>query len=161
MVVVGEDGVRAVVGAAPWRRVLACGVIYGLGAVVVYLTLRYPPAIGWLVVMLLFGFGVLYLAERLRQATREVLVWRDDGLYTGSGEKLAGVEDIVRVDRGAFAFKPSSGFSIKLSTKRQSRWAPGIWWRLGRVIGVGGTVSAGQAKFMAEQIAICVAEKQA
>lgn len=156
----GDDGVLATVGASPGRRLLACGVIYGLGALVIYLTLVQPPPFGWLIFMLVLGVAVLLMAERLRIATREVLVWRADGLYSASGAQLAALDQIKGIDRGAFAFKPSNGFILKLSEKQDRHWAPGLWWRFGRVLGVGGTVSAGQAKFMAEQIAIAIALRE-
>jgi hypothetical protein len=75
-------------------------------------------------------------------------------IRTSNGEVLARMDEILAVDRGAFAFKPSNGFTLKLNTKKPRAWAPGLWWRFGRRVGVGGVTSAGQAKFMAEQIAL-------
>lgn len=155
----GEDGVIAVVGASPGRRLVACGVVYGLGAMLLYVTLVQPPALGWLIFMLAFGVSVLLLAERLRRATTEELVLRSDGLWTAEGEVIAAMDDIQSVDRGAFAFKPSNGFTLRLRQAAPRRWAPGIWWRFGRYLGVGGAVSAGQAKFMAEQIGLMLAQR--
>ena len=40
----GEDGVIAVVGASPGRRLVACGVVYGLGTMLLYVTLVQPLA---------------------------------------------------------------------------------------------------------------------
>ena len=156
-----EDGVLAVAGASTGRRMLACGVLYSLGALVIYLVLVEPPALILVILMLALGAAVLFLAERLRQATRVEITLRADGLTDSNGQVLARMDDIVSIDRGAFAFKPSNGFTLKLISKQPRRWAPGLWWRFGRFLGVGGAVSAGQAKFMAEQIALALAQRAA
>ena len=157
MAKMGEDGVIAVAGASPGRRIVACGIVYALGAILLYVTLVQPPSLGWMIFMLAFAVAVLVLAERLRRATMAQLVLRPEGLSTGEGELIAAMDDIVGVDRGAFAFKPSNGFTLRLRNAAPRRWAPGVWWRLGRFLGVGGVVSAGQAKFMAEQIGLILA----
>ena len=156
-----EDGVLAVVAASGGRRILACGVLYGLGCLVIYLVLVAPPSAALAVMMLALGAGVLFLAERLRRATQITLTLRADGLTDSAGRVLAHMDDIVSIDRGAFAFKPSNGFTLKLKSKQPRSWAPGLWWRFGRFLGVGGAVSAGQAKFMAEQIALALAQRSA
>lgn len=161
MVTPYEDGVLAVAGASAGRRMLACGVLYVLGALIIYLVLVEPPQFALVILMLLLGGTILFLAERLRRATRIELILRADGLTTSNGQVLARMEDIVSIDRGAFAFKPSNGFTIKMKTKQPRSWAPGLWWRFGRFLGVGGAVSAGQAKFMAEQIALAIARRSA
>ena len=63
------------------------------------------------------------------------------------------------VDRGLFAFKPSNGFVVVLSQGGWRGWAPGLWWRLGRRLGVGGVTSAAQAKAMAEILSIEIARR--
>jgi hypothetical protein len=157
----GEDGVIAVVGASAGRRLFGCGVMYGLGTLLIYVTIAQPPALLFLVFMLALGVGVILLAERLRRVTRDQLVLYADRLVDSNGTVLAQMDEIVSVDRGAFAFKPSNGFTLKLDNKQPRSWAPGLWWRFGRFLGVGGAVSAGQAKFMAEQIALSLAQRSA
>mgnify|MGYP001793341325 FL=1 len=154
-----ENGIYAVVHASAARRLFAYGVLFALGALVLYTALARPPEIGWLVFMLCFGIGALWLAERLRRATRLSIILTETELRDSSGMLLASMNDIKAVNRGAFAFKPSHGFTLVLQNKRPRGWAPGLWWRLGRRVGVGGVTSAGQAKFMAEQIALRVAKR--
>jgi hypothetical protein len=157
----GEDGVLAVVGASAGRRIMACGVIYVLGMLLIYVALGDPPALPLLILVLGLGIGSLVLADMLRRATRTEILMTEDALTSSDGIVIAKLDDVVSVDRGAFAFKPSNGFTLKLKTKQPRGWAPGLWWRLGRFVGVGGAVSAGQAKFMAEQIALRVAMRDA
>lgn len=148
-----ENGVYAVVQASNARRLFAYGVLFSLGALVLYTALARPPAVQWLGFMLIFGVGMLWLAERLRRATRMTIELTETEIRDSSGEVLATMDEIKGVDRGVFAFKPSNGFTLVMNTKRPRGWAPGLWWRMGRRVGIGGATSAGQAKFMAEQIA--------
>lgn len=154
-----ENGVYARVQASPLRRVLAVGVLYGLGALVLYLTLARPPAPFWLILMLGFGALALWLGERLRRATEGGLELTDEALRDTGGQVVALIADVRAVERGALAFKPSNGFTLVLKTRQPRAWAPGLWWRIGNRVGVGGVTSAGQAKFMAEQIAFRLSER--
>ena len=65
------------------------------------------------------------------------------------------------MDRGTFAFKPSNGFLLRTATKQPRLWKPGLYWRMGRRIGVGGITRAAEAKLMADVIAVRLAERQA
>jgi hypothetical protein len=42
---------------------------------------------------------------------------------------------------------------IRLKTPASRVWAPGLWWRFGKRVGVGGVTPAGQGKAMADVIA--------
>lgn len=154
-----EDGVYAHVSASPPRRLFACGVLFGLGALLLYLPLEVPLTFWGTVTMLAFGFGVLVLAEQQRRATLLTLSLTETELWDSSGRLLAKMDEIVLVDRGTFAFKPSNGFTLVLNTKKPRAWVPGLWWRVGRRVGVGGVTSSGQAKFMAEQIALRLSDR--
>ena len=77
----------------------------------------------------------------------------DTDLRDSDGVVLARLDQIIRVDRGAMAMKPANGFTLVLDARQPFGWAPGMWWRLGRRVGVGGVAVAHQAKFMAEVIA--------
>lgn len=152
-----ENGVFAEVHASSVRRVFACVVIYGLGAMIIYMAFAQPPTFGYLLMLIALGTGILLLGERLRKATRGRLVLTQTGVFDQDGNTIALISDIVGVERGAFAMKPSNGFTLRLRSKQPRTWAPGLWWRLGRRVGVGGVTAAGQSKFMAEQIALRLA----
>lgn len=151
-----ENGVYARVHAAPVRRLFGYGVVFGLGALVIYVTLVQPPQLVWLVFMLGFGVTMLWLAERLRRATMMVIELTKTEVRDSSGAVLARIADIRSVERGTFAFKPSNGFTLVLHTKQPRAWAPGLWWRFGRRVGVGGVTAAGPSKLMAEQLAVMI-----
>ena len=149
-----KDGIYATVHASQGRRLFGYGVLFMLGALVLYTTLAHPPALHWMIFMLAFGVGMLWLAERLRRATTMVITLTKDDLRDSSGTVLARIEDVRSVQRGAFALKPSNGFTLVMKDKSPCAWAPGLWWRMGRRVGVGGVTAAGQSRFMAEQIAL-------
>ena len=151
-----ENGIYAVVQASPARRVFAYGVQFGLGALLIYLTLVQPPAFHWMVFMLVFGILMLWQAERMRRATQVILELTETELRDSTGTVLARIDEIDSVNRGVFALKPSNGFTLVLDNKKRRAWLPGLWWRFGRRVGVGGVTNAGQSKFMAERISMMI-----
>lgn len=154
-----DQGVYARVNASPGRRVFAVVVLYVLGGLLIWLPLNQPPALAYQVMLLAFGVLALFGADALRRATKlEVLLTRD-GLIDSTGRHLVSMDQIKSVERGVFAMKPSNGFLLVTHDKQSRIWAPGLFWRLGRRIGVGGVTSAGQTKFMAEQIALRLAQR--
>lgn len=143
------------------RRWFALGVMYALSCLLIYLAIAYPPAIIGQGMLLALAVFVLFGADNLRKSTARELILTKDLLKDSAGQVLARVENVVRVDRGALAFKPSNGFLVLTEKPGQRYWAPGLWWRIGRRVGVGGVTSAGQAKAMADILAGVVAERDA
>lgn len=153
--------VLAELGASPPRRIFALGAVVMLGALLVYLGIDYPDAsIAFRIVLVVAGGAVLWAADRQRRNTRTRLILTQDDLRDSDGTLVATVDDIEKVERGTMAFKPSNGFLILTRSAGPRHWAPGIWWRFGRRIGVGGICGAQEAKFMAERLALEVAERQ-
>ncbi len=155
-----KDGIYATVQASQGRRMFGYAVLFLLGALVIYTTLSHPPALHWMIFMLVFGVAMLWLAERLRRATTLMVTLTADELRDSSGTVLARLDDVDSVSRGAFALKPSNGFTLVMKHRQANAWAPGIWWRIGRRVGVGGATAAGQSRFMAEQIALRLAARK-
>lgn len=149
-----ENGYYATVQASQPRRLMAYAMQFILGALLIYTTLSFPPSVPWLVFMLGFGVLMLWQAERMRRATAIVIYLTQDDVRDSSGVVLARMDEIVNVERSAFALKPSHGFTILLKTKQPRAWVPGLWWRVGRRVGIGGVTHSGQTKYMAEQIAL-------
>lgn len=154
-----SDGVYARLEAAVLRRGLAFAVLIGLGALLIYLS--FVSLGGVASRIFLFALGVLsvYAADRLRLATAGQLVLTEAGIEDGDGALLVAWSNIKSVERGAFALKPSNGFTVHTEHPMIRGWAPGLWWRFGKRFGVGGVSSAGAAKFMAERIALRLAQE--
>lgn len=142
------------------RRLAGLLILAVLGGLLVYVAMATPPA-SMLFRVLLLGLGgvVLWLAEKMRRATKIGVVLTQDALQTTDGQVLVRVDDMLGVVRGSFSLKPSNGFSV-LTRERQTRgWAPGIWWRFGKRVGIGGVTAASQAKFMSEVLAAMLTER--
>jgi len=154
-----DSEIIATVMPSPVRRYAGLLMLTVLGGLLVYVALATPPAsILWRAFLLGLGGLVLWLAEKMRRATMVGVVLTAEGLLTTDGQLLVPVEQMVGVVRGSFSLKPSNGFSV-LTKDRQARgWAPGLWWRFGKRVGVGGVTAASQAKFMSEVLAAMLAE---
>ena len=148
------DDMVAQISPSPFRRVVAVGILLTLGGLLIYLALSRPPAaLIWQAFLLVTGGLVLYLADQVRRATALTIELSEGRIVDSSGRELCRLDEIVSIDRGAFAFKPSNGFLIRLKSRKPRVWAPGLWWRTGRRVGVGGVTPASQAKFMSDMIA--------
>ncbi len=148
------DDMVAQISPSPFRRVIAVGILLTLGGLLIYLALSRPPAaLIWQAFLLVTGGLVLYLADQVRRATALTIELSEGRIVDSSGRELCRLDEIVSIDRGAFAFKPSNGFLIRLKSRKPRVWAPGLWWRTGRRVGVGGVTPASQAKFMSDMIA--------
>ena len=155
-----QDGeVIATIHASPGRRILGIGSLWVLSLMVIYVAVVRPPDLGWQLFLFALGGGSLWIAEKMRRATALTLELTTEALRDSSGALVARTEDIHSLDRGMFAFKPSNGFLLRLSTSGDRAWRPGLWWRLGNRVGVGWMTPGHQAKFMAEILSAMIAER--
>ncbi|SFJ99999.1 hypothetical protein SAMN05444421_10162 [Celeribacter marinus] len=139
---------------SPIRRWFSTAMMLCLGALLVYVALTTGTMVlFWKLVLAVFGFASLFSAMRVWNATATHLVLTQDALEEAEGRVLCRIDDIEKVERGAFALKPSNGFVVVLKSKTQLTWAPGLWWRFGRRVGVGGVTPAGETKAMADILA--------
>ena len=95
-----------------------------------------------------------YAATVINKIKNRSLILTRDGLFDDQGTALCKMENIESLDRSFFAFKPSNGFVIKLKSKTDRAWVPGLWWRYGKRVGVGGVTSVAQAKAMADTLTL-------
>lgn len=156
-----RDEVLAVVTASLGRRILGLGALWFLVFTLFYLALVESPDFGWRLFLIALGLVAAWLAERMRQATALALELTENELRDTNGDRVAWVADIKAVDRGTFAFKPSNGFLLTLEARDVRIWRPGMWWRVGRRVGIGGMTPGAQTKFMAEIISAMIAERDA
>lgn len=152
--------VLATAGASGGRRLLGLGSLGLLGVMLIYIAIVQSPEIQWRVFLLALGVGSLWLVDRMRRATASRIELTETELRDSDGTRIALVEEIDGLDRGFFAFKPSNGFLMRTTTKAATEWRPGMWWRVGRRIGVGGMMPAHQSKQVAEIIAIIMAKRE-
>ena len=147
-----SDSILAIVQPSLPRRLFGTGVLGAIGVLLIYIAAAKMPMPIWQVLLTALGAGTLYLSLRMRRATAHRIELTAEGLRCSDGRVIARMDQITGVDRGAFAFKPSNGFLLRLSEPGPRAWAPGLWWRLGHRVGVGGVTSAAQTRIMAEMI---------
>ncbi|SEM96547.1 hypothetical protein SAMN05216227_100578 [Pseudorhodobacter antarcticus] len=144
------------------RRVIGAVAQVGLAAVLVSLAISFPrEQMGLRIILLLLGGVMAYAAHATWRATEMGLTLTKDGLVDGHGRVLADLANVREVARGPFALKPSHGFSLLLFKAPGFAWVPGLWWRVGTRVGVGGVTASQPARFMAETIAGMVAARDA
>jgi hypothetical protein len=145
--------ILATVQASAPRRWMGIGMLALLGGLLVYVSFATPPAtIGWQVFLLLLGAGSVYLAEKMRRATERVIQLTAAGLHDDTGALIASIDEIAAVSRGTFAVKPSNGFTLRLKSGGMRAWQPGVYWRFGKRVGIGGVLPGPQTKIMAEML---------
>ncbi|MGB0959994.1 MAG: hypothetical protein ACPGVK_07070 [Halocynthiibacter sp.] len=135
------------------RRMIGVIMLVGLGSLLVYAGAGAPnAALGPMFILMLAGGFSIFIGYRLYQATAHQIYLSEDALWCSDGTHICDVADIEALNRGVFAMKPSNGFTIVLKTKASALFYPGLFWRVGRRIGVGGVVRGAEAKPMAEMI---------
>lgn len=155
-----NDEVLATVQASAPRRWLGIFMLASVGLLVIYVALATPPEPAWQVFLLVTGAGALWMAERMHRATMGRIELTETGLRDEDGTVIVALDDILSIDRGVFAFKPSNGFLVRTRSRGPRQWRPGLWWRMGRRMGVGGVTSAAQTKFMSEILSAMLQGRQ-
>ena len=147
---------------AQGRRMFGVLSIAGLGITLLYIAAVYPPTIiPALFALIIVGGLFIWASARLYRSTDNTILLTREAITTQSGHVLCRLEDIAKVDRGFFAFKPSNGFLVLLKERGQRSWSPGMWWHLGKHLGIGGVTSPRQSKEMVSIIQILLAEMKA
>lgn len=143
------------------RRVVATGMLGLLGSLLLLIAVTTPPvSTAWLLFLVAIGAGALWLSWMIWSASAVVLELTREELREENGRVLARIDNIKSVDRGFFAFKPAAGFRISLHERRPRATAPGLWWRRGRMVMVGGVTSGSQTKSVADLISVMLAERR-
>lgn len=148
-----KEQVLGQLSAARPRWLFSVAVQYALGGLMLYIAFATPPAsVFWRAFLIVMGIIVLVVAERSRRSWGIWLELTEHVLRDSRGNVLARLDEIRSVDRGALAFKPSNGFLLRMQKPVSRLWVPGLYWRIGRSVGVGGVTRAGEGRFLAELI---------
>lgn len=154
-----QEDVLAEVTATPGRRVIGIGMLAALALLLLYVAVATPPALGWQIFLIALTIAALMVAQAMWKATQHTLQLTRTVLRDETGQVIVHMDDVASIDRGAFAFKPSNGFLLRLKKPYARDWRPGLWWRFSKRVGVGGMVPMRPTKFMAETIALILVER--
>jgi hypothetical protein len=156
------DGLRHVLRPSPARRGFGLAVQTSLGVLLLWLAVAHPPeGWGWWAFLVALGGLTLATAWRGWRGGTLGLVLEEDGLRQEDGEWIAPLDNVAAVDRALFSFKPSNGFLIRLKEPMDRRWMPGMWWRIGRRVGIGGVTGGAETKVMADILTSMIARRDA
>jgi hypothetical protein len=155
-----DDRVLAVLRASGPRTSIGIASLAVLGAFLIWIAVTAPPAdLGWLAVLLACGALSFWAAFEMYRAAQDGIELTRRELRTTAGRTICKVADIKEVERGALAFKPSGGFVVHLSARQPFGWAPGIWGRWRRMVGVGGVTRGAEARAMADILSMVIADR--
>lgn len=148
-----DDTTLAVLEASPFRRFIAVSTLAAVGVLLLVSAATTVTEPMWQIVLAVLGGLAAWGADKVRRATALRVELTPEGLRDSSGTWIARMDEIAGVDRGAFAFKPSNGFLVKTRSRSARGWQPGLWWRFGTRIGIGGVTPGAQARVMADILA--------
>ena len=144
-------------GARYWFGVV---MLFALAILLLYLAAAAPgSSVLAQIALALFGGVALLQGIALYRSGRRGIFLTKEGVFDSAGNPLCTLDQIESVDRGAFAFKPSNGFLLRLNTALGRAWHPGLWWRFGKRVGIGGITSAAEGKQMADIIAVILRDR--
>jgi len=142
------------------RRAFGFVVQVVLGLTLLYLAVVHPPdVLGWRIFLIVLGIAALVLGQRGWTGSAQGIVLDAEGLREEDGRPIAPLDRIASVDRALFSFKPSNGFLIRLDAPLGRAWVPGMWWRIGRRVGIGGVTRAAETKVMADALSMMIAQR--
>lgn len=132
------------------RRMVGVGSLGLLGMVLVSLATTNGMPAPWQAMLAVLALAAFWAAWRMYHATALGIYLTQEGVFRGDGHLLVPVADITGLERGMFAMKPSSGFVILTQSPLERAWAPGLYWAIGRRLGIGGVTNANETKYMAQ-----------
>ena len=107
---VGEGEVYIEIRPTLFRRLVSLAAMIGAGALLVYLGINdATEGLIWSAFLVLAGLGFLGLAQRFHKSTAVGIELTLAELRDTTGRVLCRIDEIEKVDRGAFAMKPSNG----------------------------------------------------
>jgi len=117
-------------------------------------------SVGVKLVLISLGGMFLWQAQAGFRLSNTALILKRDGLFDEYDTLICSLSNIALIDRGWFSFKPSNGFLVRLHQPQSRKWVPGLYWRIGRRLGVGGALSPAQTKTMSDKILLLMQEQK-
>ena len=135
----------------PGHRIKILGaIIFGLLVFLTFTISKLDQAISlsdFLLIPAIIMFG-LWFKRFLKRYSNVGFLINDTGLFNLDETIVCKMSDIARVDVSPYTFKSANGFIVLLKTQSSFKSIPGLYWRLGKRISIGGLVSKNESKFL-------------
>jgi hypothetical protein len=140
-----------------WFGAIALG-FFGATLIVIAML---NPTMSWFlkIVVPLTGALFIWQAQWNLRVSNNTLYLTREGLFDSQNRVICSLYNMAEVDRGVLAFRPSNGFLVRLHEPESNAWAPGLYWRLGRRLGIGGASHPAHNKELAQAIEVLIMER--
>ncbi|MCY4445271.1 MAG: hypothetical protein OXC02_02250 [Rhodobacteraceae bacterium] len=147
-----QDKPEAIVRPPLGKRVVATSllVLGGLG-LGYYGTVYYWGQPGSFILYFL-ALVTFFVCFKFYTTTGQSVLLFHNRVISSSGELLFEVQNIKSIDNGLFAFKPSNGALVHLHSSMPAIVRFGLWWRIGKRVGIGGCTSRAEVNVMVDLI---------
>jgi hypothetical protein len=143
------------------RRIAICGVLLFLSVWGAWIASGDEPVgAGPRLTLALLALSSGLAALTLWRATDVTLTLTEEALTDSRGRVLARMDAVSAVERGGLSLAPTGGFVLRLTAPAPAHWVPGVWWRIGTRVGVGGATPRLMTREMALLIEAMLAVRQ-
>ncbi len=142
----GSAEVQARITPSPARRIVTTLLLLVIGGLLIDSSFANMSQVTFAALTFLFGMLSIGLAFMMYAYTRHSIELHPQSVKSSDGTVLAEFENISGIEIGMLAFKPASGCTIKLHNSMPAVWRVGLWWRYGRMVGIGGCTPKGEVK---------------
>ena len=97
-------------------------------------------------------FLAFWFRSFLKRYSKVGFLINQSGLFNLDGSIICEIGDIERIDVSPYTFKSANGFIVILKTKSSFKSIPGLYWRLGNRLSIGGLVSKNESKFLSQTL---------
>ena len=109
-------------------------------------------------ILLLMAVVFLWQAQANLRFIGAALILKREGLFDDQGALICSLSNINQIDRGWISFKPSNGLLVRMHKPMALKWSPGLYWRFGKSLGIGGMVSPVLTKEMSDKLLLLMQE---
>lgn len=142
------------------RRIVGAVLLMLCGFFILFYTVfAAQDALFFRVAALLIGALFLWQAQWNLRVSNTTITLTKEGLYAANGDLICRVSNMVEIDDGWFSFKPSNGFLVRLYEAEDPKWARGLYWRIGKRLGVGGAIEPAEVKALSAQLSLLIRER--
>ena len=124
--------------------------IFGLMLFLIYTLLKTSVESGKALLFLIsiFLISTLWFKKFISQHPKVGFLLNQEGIFNLDNSIVCRIEDIETIDTSPYTFRSANGFIVFLRERSTFKIVPGLYWRLGNRISIGGLVSKAESKFL-------------